>query len=145
MGDGTTRTIEDVAPGEKVLATDPETGETAPRKVTRLIVTEDDKHFNELTLTTRNGPRKLTATYEHPFWNPSQHRWLPAQELIPGTTLLSNDGTTVRVQANRSFAKHARTYNLTVEGLHTYYVLVSPDPGIGPQLQRLRRNCTRPQ
>ncbi|BDH10616.1 polymorphic toxin-type HINT domain-containing protein [Streptomyces hygroscopicus] len=128
MGDGTTRNIEDVAPGEKVLATDPETGETAPRKVTRLIVTEDDKHFNELTLTTRNGPRKLTATYEHPFWNPSQHRWLPAQELTPGTTLLSNDGTTVRVQANRSFDKYARTYNLTVEGLHTYYVLAGQTP-----------------
>ncbi|MCZ1006405.1 polymorphic toxin-type HINT domain-containing protein [Streptomyces lydicus] len=123
MGDASTRTIENVRPGDKVLATDPETGKTAPRKVTRLIVTEDDKLFNELTLTTPNGPRKLTATYEHPFWSPSQHRWLPANELTPGTTLLSNDGSTVRVQANRPFDKHARTYNLTVEDLHTYYVM----------------------
>ena len=66
-------------PGAKVLATDPETGEAAPRKVARLIVTEDDKRFNDLTLTTRNGPEKLAATSERPFWNPSQHRWLPAQ------------------------------------------------------------------
>lgn len=128
MGDASTRTIEDVRPGEKVLATDPETGKTVPRKVTRLIVTEDDKHFNELTLTTPNGPRKLTATYEHPFWNPSQHRWLPAHELTPGTDLLSNDGSTVRVQSNHPFDTHARTYNLTVEDLHTYYVLAGTTP-----------------
>ncbi|MFD3416338.1 polymorphic toxin-type HINT domain-containing protein [Streptomyces decoyicus] len=128
MGDASTRTVEKVRPGEKVLATDPETGKTAPRKVTRLIVTEDDKHFNELTLTTPSGPRKLTATYEHPFWNPSQHRWLPANELTPGTTLLSNDGSTVRVQSNRPFDKHARTYNLTVDDLHTYYVMAGSTP-----------------
>ncbi|WP_161989321.1 polymorphic toxin-type HINT domain-containing protein [Streptomyces sioyaensis] len=128
MGDRSTRNIEDITPGEKVLATDPETGRTAPRKVTRRIVTEDDKHFNELTLTTPNGPRTLNATYEHPFWSPSQHRWLQAQALTPGTTLLSNDGTTVRVQANRPFDKHARTYNLTVDELHTYYVLAGSTP-----------------
>ncbi|MGW2365515.1 polymorphic toxin-type HINT domain-containing protein [Streptomyces sp. NPDC001667] len=123
MGDTSTHNIEDIRRGDKVLATNPVTGETAPRKVTRLIVTEGDKHFNELTIATRNGPRKITATYEHPFWSPSEHRWIKANEAKSGTSLLSNDRTTVRVQANRAFDRHARTYNLTVENLHTYYVL----------------------
>jgi hypothetical protein len=43
-------------------------------------------------------------------------------------TLLTDDGTTAIVTANHPFTKHARTYNLTVEGLHTYYVLAGQTP-----------------
>ncbi|WP_158973388.1 hypothetical protein, partial [Streptomyces griseus] len=35
---------------------------------------------------------------------------------------------TVIVTGNRSFNKHARTYNLTVDDLHTYYVLAGETP-----------------
>ncbi|NGO45411.1 Hint domain-containing protein [Streptomyces ureilyticus] len=76
MGDGSRKNIEDVHPGDQVLATDPVSGRTAVRKVTRQIVTEDDKHFNELTIATRAGPEKLTAAHEHPFWSPSQQNWV---------------------------------------------------------------------
>ncbi|MGW1169719.1 polymorphic toxin-type HINT domain-containing protein [Streptomyces sp. NPDC002550] len=72
--------------------------------------------------------RKLTATYEHPFWNPSQSRWVKARDLRPGSTLLSNDGSTVRVQVNRAFDQRVRTYNLTVEDFHTYYVPAGSTP-----------------
>ncbi|SCF61273.1 intein C-terminal splicing region/intein N-terminal splicing region/RHS repeat-associated core domain-containing protein [Streptomyces sp. MnatMP-M17] len=128
MADGTTEDIEDVKIGEEVQATDPETGESAPRKVTRLIVTEDDKQFNTLSIATDNGVEQLTATFEHPFWSPSEKSWLGAAELKPGMTLLTDDGTTVIVTANRAFIKHARTYNLTVDDLHTYYVLAGETP-----------------
>ncbi|MCM2423911.1 polymorphic toxin-type HINT domain-containing protein [Streptomyces sp. RKAG293] len=128
MGDNSTKNIEDVRDGDTVLATDPVTGTTAARKVTRQIVTDDDKQFNELTLATRNGPKRLTATADHPFWSPSEHRWLKTSELTPGTTLLSSDKSTVPVQANRAFALQARTYNLTVDNLHTYYVLAGDTP-----------------
>lgn len=73
-------------------------------------------------------PLKLTATSEHPFWSISEHRWLKASELTPGTTLLSSERTPVQVRANRAYDQHARTYNLTVEGLHTYYVLAGRTP-----------------
>ncbi|MFF1961825.1 polymorphic toxin-type HINT domain-containing protein [Streptomyces sp. NPDC058220] len=128
MADGTTKDIEDVELGDTVQATDPETGESGPREVTRLIVTEDDKHFNTLSISTDNGIEQLTATYEHPFWSPSEKRWLGAAELKPGMTLLTDDGDTVIVTANRAFTKHARTYNLTVDDLHTYYVLAGDTP-----------------
>lgn len=123
MADGSTKDIEDVEVGDKVLATDPETGETKARKVTRLIITEDDKHFNKLFIATDSGMETLTATYEHPFWSPSEDRWVEAGDLKPGMTLLTDDGETVIVTAHKPFTKHARTYNLTVNDLHTYYVL----------------------
>ncbi|GAA0617817.1 polymorphic toxin-type HINT domain-containing protein [Streptomyces crystallinus] len=128
LGDRTTKSIEDIQAGDEVLATDPLTGETGRRKVTQLIVTEDDKHFNELTLKTPKGLEKITATYEHPFWSPSAHQWLNASALEPGDTLLSADGTTVQVEANRAFNQHARTYTLTVDDLHSFYVLAGTTP-----------------
>lgn len=128
MADGTTKDIEDVEVGDKVLATDPETGKSGPRKVTRLIVTEDDKHFNELSIATPDGIEKLTATHEHPFWSPSEREWVEAGDLKPTMTLLTDEGDTVLVTANRSFTKQARTYNLTVDDLHTYYVLAGETP-----------------
>ncbi|MFD3311052.1 polymorphic toxin-type HINT domain-containing protein [Streptomyces sp. NPDC058694] len=128
MSDGSTKNIEDVKLGDKVQATDPQTGESGPRRVTRLIITEDDKHFNELSIATEDGIEKLTATHEHPFWSPSEHSWIEAGDLAPGMTLLTGDGGTVIVTGNRYFAKHARTYNLTVDDLHTYYVLAGETP-----------------
>ncbi|WP_328677965.1 toxin C-terminal domain-containing protein [Streptomyces sp. NBC_00322] len=128
MADGSTKDIEDIEVGDEVLATDPETGKSGSRKVSRLIRTEDDKYFNELTIATDDGPQKLIATHEHPFWSPSEKRWVEAGQLQPSATLLTDDGTTVTVTNNRAFTKHARTYNLTVEDLHTYYVLAGKTP-----------------
>lgn len=128
MSDGTTKDIERVQLGDKVQATDPETGEEGPREVTRLIVTEDDKHFNTLSVATDTGIEQLTATHEHPFWSPSESRWVEAGELQSGMTLLTDDGTTVIVTANHAFTKYARTYNLTVDDIHTYYVLAGETP-----------------
>ncbi|WP_369275786.1 polymorphic toxin-type HINT domain-containing protein [Streptomyces sp. R11] len=128
MADGTTKDIEDISVGDKVQATDPETNKTGPRAVTRHIITEDDKHFNELSLATDDGIERLTATHEHPFWSPSEQNWVETQDLNPGMTLFTDEGNTVIVTENRPFIKHARTYNLTVAGLHSYYVLAGATP-----------------
>ncbi|WP_405947719.1 HINT domain-containing protein [Streptomyces prunicolor] len=48
--------------------------------------------------------------------------------LTPGTTLLTDEGATVIVTANRAYTRHATTYNLTVDDLHTYYVLAGETP-----------------
>ncbi|MGC0208408.1 polymorphic toxin-type HINT domain-containing protein [Streptomyces levis] len=128
MADGTTKDIEEIDLGDKVMATDPETGEEGPREVTRLIRTEDDKHFNRLSVATPDGVEELTATHEHPFWSPSQKSWIAAGDLTAGMTLLTDDGETLIVTANKPFTKHARTYNLTVADIHTYYVLAGKTP-----------------
>ncbi|MFG2552990.1 polymorphic toxin-type HINT domain-containing protein [Streptomyces sp. NPDC048581] len=128
MADGSTEDIEDIEIGDKVLATDPKTGETGARKVTRLIVTEADKHFNELSIATEDGVKKLTATHEHPFWSPSERNWIAAGALTPGMTLRTDEGDSVVVTGNRAYDDKVRTYNLTVADLHTYYVLAGNTP-----------------
>ncbi|MEV8597620.1 polymorphic toxin-type HINT domain-containing protein [Streptomyces sp. NPDC052012] len=129
MADGTTKNIEDIELGEKVLAADPATGEQGSREVTSVIVTENDKHFNELSIGTENGIEKITATHEHPFWSPSELDWVPASGLKPGMTLRTDEGDTVIVTANRPHTrKSPTTYNLTVDGWHTYYALAGHTP-----------------
>ncbi|WP_030024367.1 polymorphic toxin-type HINT domain-containing protein, partial [Streptomyces monomycini] len=128
MADHTTKNIETVRSGDSVIATDPVSGKTGRRTVTALIVTDSDKHFNRLTLATPRGTAKLTATSEHPFWSPSKEAWVRAGDLREGMTLRSDDGTGVKVAGNRSFDGHARTYNLSVADLHTYYVLAGATP-----------------
>ncbi|MEU8523651.1 polymorphic toxin-type HINT domain-containing protein [Streptomyces sp. NPDC048577] len=128
MADGSTKDIDKIEVGDEVRAADPETGESGIRKVTRRIVTEDDKLFNELVISTPAGEEKLTATHEHPFWSPSEHRWVPAGQLVKGITLLTDQGKTVMVDGNTAFTKKARTFNLTVDDLHTYYVLAGQTP-----------------
>ncbi len=94
-------------------AADPVSGRTGRRVVTHLIITEHDKQFNELTIGAPRGSARLTATYEHPLWSPSQNSWVQAAGLRPGMTLRTVDGTAVTGEGNRAFAQYAKTYNLT--------------------------------
>ncbi|MFF6873667.1 polymorphic toxin-type HINT domain-containing protein [Streptomyces sp. NPDC012450] len=138
MADGTTKEIQDIEVGDKVLATDPETGESGARPVTQLIRTEETKHLNTLSITTPDGTKNLTATAEHPFWSPSQHAWVAAKDLKSGMTLLTNKGNTVAVEGNSASVKYAKTYNFTVADLHTYYVLAGKTPIL------VHNTCIRP-
>jgi hypothetical protein len=133
LADGSSKPISNVKVGDTVLATDPQTGVTAPEPVQNVIVTTTDKDFTTLTLDTapvRGPPQKakadaparqpLTTTWHHPFWDVTHHRWTNAHDLTTGTKLRTTDGTTVTVAEVHNFHQHQTTYDLTVGTLHTY-------------------------
>ncbi|WP_367323099.1 polymorphic toxin-type HINT domain-containing protein [Streptomyces sp. HUAS ZL42] len=123
LADGTTKPIEKVELGDKVTVTDPATGETTVREVVGTIVTEDDKHFVDLTVKGGSGHAEaLVSTTTHPFWVESERAWIKAGDLEPGMRLRTADGSTVTLTATRSFEERRRTHDLTVEDVHTYYV-----------------------
>lgn len=132
MADGTTKSIDEVRDGDTVMATDPQTGETAPRTVTATITTPDDKDFTDLTLTDdanpRGPPAELTSTYHHPYWSESRDQWVDAGELNQGEQLRQPNGTTLTVTSVRNYPYAVTTHNLTVADLHTYYVLAGATP-----------------
>ncbi|MCX4545841.1 polymorphic toxin-type HINT domain-containing protein [Streptomyces sp. NBC_01565] len=132
MGNGTTKPIEEVRIGDTVMATDPQTGETRPKAVTATITTPDDKDFTDLTLTDEANPRgppaTLTSTYHHPYWSETRRQWSDAGELTPGEHLRRPDGTTLTITSTRNYPLTTTTYNLTVDDLHTYYVLAGVTP-----------------
>ncbi|NJP49210.1 hypothetical protein HCJ93_03745 [Streptomyces sp. SBST2-5] len=133
MADGTRKPIKDVAVGETVIATDPETGESGPRKVTALIKGTGEKQLVDITVDTggSDGGSKastITATDGHPFWVPELHRWVEAGDLKAGQWLQTSAGTWVQITAIRHHIRSTAVYNLTVDGLHTYYVLAGQTP-----------------
>ncbi|AJE82751.1 hypothetical protein SLNWT_2375 [Streptomyces albus] len=133
--------IEDIKVGDKVLATDPETGRT----VTRLIRTEADKKFNKLTLTTEDGTESLTATHEHPFWSPSEGDWVPASQLTRGMTLRTSNGTHATIKTNHPFTQHAPTTSQSKTSTRTmcwrarrrYSFTILRDAQLGPRALRM--------
>ncbi|WP_159394110.1 polymorphic toxin-type HINT domain-containing protein [Streptomyces sp. NRRL S-495] len=129
MADGTTLPIEDVKPGDAVTSTDPQTGETASKPVTAKIVTPDDAEFTELTVTDASASTTITSTSHHPYWDETAQRWIPAAELQPGHHLTTPDHTPLTVLSSHTYTTTPqRADDLTVDDLHTYYVLAGATP-----------------
>jgi RHS repeat-associated protein len=131
LASGTTKPISTVKAGDTVLATDPQTGQTRPEKVQKVIVTRTDEDFTDLTISSpkaNSPPQKLTTTWHHPFWDATHHQWTDASKLTPGTKLRQPDGTTATILATHNYHHHAVTYDLTIADLHTYYVLAGTTP-----------------
>ncbi|MFF2008105.1 RHS repeat-associated core domain-containing protein [Streptomyces sp. NPDC058195] len=128
LGDGTTKNIEDVEKGDEVLATDPLTGETVSEEVIATIVTKNDKDFTQLTVKTDDGEKKVTATDTHPFWSVDQSQWVDAGDIAPGDKFRTASNETAEVVAVRHYTKRQQTYDLTVDRIHTYYVLAGATP-----------------
>ncbi|WP_254712250.1 polymorphic toxin-type HINT domain-containing protein [Streptomyces sp. TRM64462] len=129
LADGTTKPIEEVELGDRITVTDPETGDTVVREVVGTIVTEDDKHFVDLTIEDAAGkPQALISTTTHPFWVESENRWVEAGQLQPGMMLRTADDRLVSVNDVRRFDERQRTHDLTIADIHTYYVLAGDTP-----------------
>ena len=132
MADGTRKPIEEIKPGESVLATDPTTGETSKQEVTDTIKGKGLKKLVKLTVDTDGDKGEatdtITATAGHPFWVPSLKKWLKAGELKPGQWLQTGAGSWVQVDAVQAWTQQAAVYNLTVDTAHTYYALAGATP-----------------
>ncbi|MCH0568561.1 ricin-type beta-trefoil lectin domain protein [Streptomyces sp. MUM 136J] len=133
MADGTTKPIEKVRTGDKVVTTDPQTGETRVETVTAEIKGHGLKHLVKVTIDTdgTKGSRtaQVTATDGHPFWVQELHAWIKATDLHAGEWLRTSAGTYVQITAvDRWTAQTATVHNLTVGDVHTYYVLAGNTP-----------------
>ncbi|ROO88264.1 RHS repeat-associated protein [Actinocorallia herbida] len=134
MADGSTKKISDIKVGDKIKNAVPAIeGKTQNHKVSRLIVTPDDRDFIDLRISSAKSPRGppalLTTTAHHPFFSFTQQSWVDAADLRPGDQLQQIDGTRALVETTRSYqATGVTTYDLTINTLHTYYVLADTTP-----------------
>ncbi|MFE7126576.1 polymorphic toxin-type HINT domain-containing protein [Streptomyces sp. NPDC057617] len=133
MADGTSKPIEKVKAGDKVVATDPETGGTQTETVTAEIKGQGLKHLVKVTIdtdgTAGSKTSQVTATDGHPFWVPELREWIKATDLKPGQWLRTSAGTHVQITAiQRWTTQQSAVHNLTVSDVHTYYVLAGAAP-----------------
>ncbi|MCX4588117.1 RNase A-like domain-containing protein [Streptomyces sp. NBC_01481] len=130
LADGTHKPIEDVRPGDEVLATDPggEFAElTRPRPVMSTPYTSEytDKTVVRLSVAGADGDvSDLTSTEQHRYWLPDRQAWVPAGELRAGDRLHTAEGTEATVTATERSAGRQATYDLDVSGIDSYYVRV---------------------
>lgn len=125
MADGSLKAIDEVEVGDEVVATDPETGEQAAKRVSRVWV-----HRDALIALVLNAdvdgdgrPDRLVTTEDHPFWNATDGVWQGPQDLDAGDKLVDNRGNQVAVLGlDVASTRAGWAYNLTVEDLHTYHV-----------------------
>ncbi|MCW3845575.1 Hint domain-containing protein, partial [Micromonospora yasonensis] len=127
LANGASKPIEQVKVGEEVLSSDVETGNRQLRPVTNLITGNGVKHLYTITVDTDGKAGSATgtivATGGHPFWLPDAGRWVEAEHLTVGAWLQTASGTWVQITAIKHQTRVQRVHNLTVEGVHTYYVL----------------------
>ncbi|WP_282698406.1 polymorphic toxin-type HINT domain-containing protein, partial [Streptomyces sp. CC208A] len=114
-----------VRTGDKVVATDPESGETRIETVTAEIKGQGLKHLVKVTIDTdgTSGAKtaQVTATDGHPFWVPELGEWIDATDLAAGQWLQTGTGTFVQITSvERRTSQNATVHNLTVSNLHTY-------------------------
>ncbi|HEX6235791.1 MAG TPA: DNRLRE domain-containing protein [Acidimicrobiales bacterium] len=125
MADGSTKPIEDVEVGDRVVATDPETGESGSRRVTHVWVHDDTVVDLEV------DGEVVTTTEDHQFWNDTDGEWQASEDLDPDDRLLTADGDTITVDGlDWSTAETTAAYNLTVDDLHTYYIAVGDESAL---------------
>ncbi|WP_432855287.1 Hint domain-containing protein [Amycolatopsis sp. CA-161197] len=128
MADGSTKQIEDVKVGDKVRNAEPDDSSTEIHTVTALHITDTDRDFVDVIIATPDGPKKITTTAHHLWWDVTTHNWTDATNLTPGDLLDTPGNGHATIQTLNRYISSIRTYNLTIDTIHTYYVLAGNVP-----------------
>ncbi|GAA3343972.1 hypothetical protein GCM10020358_45280 [Amorphoplanes nipponensis] len=122
MADGSVKAIEDVRAGDLVRNATP-TGGVETHRVTEVHVTTTDTAFTELIVTGGDGRRAtITGTQNHPFYSLTARDFVDASRLAWQDRLWTDGSEVVTVESVRNYTDSMVTYDLSVEGVHTYFV-----------------------
>jgi len=123
LADGTHKPIADVRVGDRVRTTDPLTNATSEQPVTAVHVNRDTE-LADVTVTSGAGrPGTVETTQHHRFWNATTQRWTDAADLRKGDELRTDSGAAASLADVRTYTGSRTMYDLTVDTVHTYYVL----------------------
>jgi hypothetical protein len=123
MADGSRKAIDTIVEGDRLLATEPETGATRPAPVTATFSHRADRLVE---LTVEDGGRLLTTSGHRMYV--AGRGWATVSELSPGDRLRTRDGASDIVTGLRTVVAPRTVWDLTVDDLHTFYVLAGATP-----------------
>ncbi|WP_370112284.1 ricin-type beta-trefoil lectin domain protein [Streptacidiphilus sp. MAP12-33] len=129
LADGKAKPIGELRIGDEVESADPATGRDAgARQVLRVLINHDTDLLDVTVGDGHGHTSVLHTTANHPFWDETTHSWVRADHLLAGHALASTDGRHPIVLATRLTRGAAYRWNLTVDLLHTYYVMAGSVP-----------------
>jgi RHS repeat-associated protein len=141
LAGGKSKPIDQVKAGDKIANALPGTDlgtQDQTHIVTAIHITTTDHDYTDVTTTTPTGPQTIVGTSHHLYWDITTRAWTPAGHLHIGDRLQTTDGQQAVIVALRNYTATMVTYNLTIDGLHTYYVEAGTTPvlvhncGTGP-------------
>ncbi len=126
MADGSLKSIEDIQVGDSVKSYDESSGSMVDSVVGHVFV-HDAVEMGDYYLVINN---RLRVTPDHPLFVNGD--WVDADSVVVGDSLLDVSGESIEVLSVDRVFEPVVTYNLEVEGTHTYFadgVLVHNKPG----------------
>ena len=127
IADGSTKAIADVRVGDLIRNARPNGG-TEIHRVEQVHITTTDTDFVDVVVTTRTGAATITGTANHPFYDLSRAGFVEAGDLHAGDLLQTGSGGPATVDSVRAQVGPLVTYDLTIDGLHTYFVVAGDTP-----------------
>lgn len=114
--------IEAIQAGDRVLAQDQESGETAFKPVQEVFHHDQPRMLYALTLADEQGKSEtLEVTDDHPFWVQGQG-WRQSGRIVPGMVLRGSGGRWLTVVSWRPVERTRLTYNFDVADFDSYFV-----------------------
>lgn len=123
LANGKQEPISKVKVGDKVLATDPETGETRAEPVEQLI-RHSGKHA--MVLISLADGSVLDSTDGHPIWDATTGRFTDANKLKVGDKIETAGGGLLTIAGLTGYSAGLTAYNLQISTIHTYYAGTTP-------------------
>ncbi|MFD6372150.1 RHS repeat-associated core domain-containing protein [Streptomyces roseolus] len=134
MADGKTKEIAEVKVGDKVMTAEPGKKTKEVHEVKEVIVTKTDRDYVDVSLATKSGRKTIQTTEHHQFYESTLNAWTQAGDLQVGQKLQNGEGAPTAIVEVKSYKADRTTYDLSIEGLHTYFVfagdtVMAADPG----------------
>lgn len=117
--DGYKRIVE-IKEGDLVLARHEETGEIAYKPVKRVFVVPNRRIYLLKTIDSLGKENIIEVSDDHPFWVVDK-KWVNSIDLKEGDQLLDAINQVHKVVSITETDRVETTYNLEVEGYHTYF------------------------
>ena len=117
--DGYKRIVE-IKEGDLVLARHEETGEIAYKPVKRVFVIPNRRIYLLKTIDGVGKENIIEVSDDHPFWVVDK-KWVDSIDLKEGDQLLDANNQVHKVVSITETDRVETTYNLEVEGYHTYF------------------------
>ncbi|RAG82084.1 hypothetical protein DN069_29440 [Streptacidiphilus pinicola] len=129
MADGATKAIGTLKVGDHVESADAKNGKEAGARTIQHIWINHDTDLLDVTIDDgTDQPSVIHTTANHPFWDDTTHTWVRADHLKAGHKLASTPGHHPTVLNTKTTLGAANRWNLTIQQLHTYYVVAGGVP-----------------